>query len=293
MMYPGFRILPPNAEGLAPYGRAVTVKDTRIVLQDGTTQTDVPIKPTWGITSPPSSSKPVKDFGSWHQLFPEGPSSLTPVEAFSTTLLYPIDEREIGEPESQPFVLDYWDDLIDEDTQIHEQVTSAHHMLISQCDAALASCIRLDCPRTYTILYASAQFAQKQAQNLWNQFAHTQRLDWIPSIRFLDYSRQLMACVQQQYHVMYVWIPFTLYQDPLTINQTLSSLTKALLPGGLAFIAGPSLIADFLNTQNLDILYGEPAHSLPTFQLHRSILPRAQLKPELTMFVSRKQAGRS
>ena len=264
-----------------------------MVLQDGITQADFPINPAWGITSPPGSGKPAKEFGSWHHLFPDGPPNLKPVQAFSTTLLYPIDEREIGEPESQPFVLDYWDDLIDEDPQIHVQVTSAHHMLISQCDAALASCIRLDRQRTYTILYTSAQFAQKQAQNLWNKFAQTQRLEWIPSIRFLAYAQHLTGCVQQPYDVMYVWIPFTLYQEPLMINQTLSSLTKALLPGGLAFVAGPSPVAKFLNTQNLDILYGEPAHGLPTFQLHRSILPRAQMNRELMMFVSRKQAGSS
>ena len=281
----GLPFFAPHPSGQAPYGRAVEFKDTHLVLQDGLKQVEFPINPSWGISPRSAPMKPVEHVSTWHQLFPEGAPTLEAIEAFSATLLYPIDDREIGEQESQPFVLDYFDDLVDEDPSLRAQVTSATRVLITQCDAGLGSCVRFDHPRSYTILYASPQFAQKQAQALWNQCAQSQHLDWIEHIQFFPYSQYSKTCLEQQYDVIYAWLPFALFYDSVSIDQTCALLGQMLRPGGIALVSGSTLVADSLNRHGMELLYGEPVQTLPTFQLHRSILPRAQLHKDLMAFV--------
>ena len=277
-----------NPRGHAPYGRAVALKETSLVLQDGLKQVELQINPSWGISPRSAPMKPVEHVSTWHQLFPAGAPTLEAVEAFSATLLYPIDDKEIGETESQPFVLDYFDDLVDGDPTLQAHFTSAKRVLISQCDAGLGSCVRFDHPRSYTILYTFPQFAQKHAQAMWNQCAQSQRLDWIEHIRILPYSQHSKTCLEQQYDVIYSWMPFAIFHDTLSLDQTCSSLGKALVPGGIACVSGPSLMAECLNRHGMDLLYGEYVQTLPTFRLHRSILPRAQLHNDLMAFVCTK-----
>ena len=85
------------------------------------------------------------------------------MEAFSTSLLYPDDQTVIGEIESQPFAMDFFDDLIDENLDLKAHMASANQVLFSQCDAAVGSCLRLDRQRNVTVLYHSEPLAQKQA----------------------------------------------------------------------------------------------------------------------------------
>ena len=281
----GLPFFAPNPRGHAPNGRAVGFKENSLVLQDGLKQVKLPINPSWGISPPSAPIQPVEPASSWHQLFPEGEPRLEPVQAFSSTLLYPMDERVIGEPESQPFVLDYWDDLIDEDLQLRDHIAAAKHVLISRCDAALGSTLRWERQTNYTILYGWPEFAQKQAQQAWNQLAQSQRLDWIDHIRFLPYAQHSKSCLEQHYDVLYSWLPFSLFYDRLSIDQTCSSLGHALLPGGIAFVSGSSLVADSLTRHGMELLYGEHVQTLPTFRLHRSILPRAHVHKDLMAFV--------
>ena len=274
-----------NPRGHAPYGRAVAFKETSLILQDGLRQVELQIKPSWGISPRSAPIKPVEHLSTWHHLFPAGAPTLDPGQAFSTTLLYPMDEREIGEPESQPFVMDYWDDLIDEDPRLQGHMTAAQQVLIARCDAALGAGLRLDRQRNYTILYTWPEFAQKQAQQVWNQLAQSQHLDWIDHIRLLPYSQHSKTCLEHHYEVMYSWIPFAIFHDRRSIDQICSSLGNALLPGGIAFVSGPSRAAECLPRHGMDVLYSDYVQSLPTFRLHRSILPRAQLRKDLMAFV--------
>ena len=277
-----------NPSGQAPYGRAVDFQDTRLVLQDGLKQVKVPINPSWGISPRTVPITPVDPASTWHQLFPEGAPTLEAVEAFSATLLYPMDDREIGEHESQPFVLDYFDDLVDEDPALQAHVTSATRILISQCDAGLGSCVRFDRPRRYTILYALPPFAQKHAQALWNQCAQSRHLDWLDHIRFFPYIHHSKTCFEQQYDVIYAWFPFALFHDSVRIDQTCASFSHALVPGGVALVSGSPRVADSLHRHGMELLYGEQVQTLPTFHLHRSILPRARLRKDLMAFVCMK-----
>ena len=87
--------------------------------------------------------------------------------------------------------MDYFDDLQEENPYLKAKMTSATHILISQCDAAIGSCLRFERQRNITVLYSSPNFAQKQAQNLWNILAREQKMNWIDTIAFLPFSQQL------------------------------------------------------------------------------------------------------
>jgi hypothetical protein len=273
---------------MAPYGQSVSVKNANLVFSNGVKTRELPINSFWGIASQSEPTPSPQTFPTWHHLFPEGTPKIQPSEAFSTTLLYPDDESVIGELESQPFAMDYFDDLLDEDPRLKTHMASANHILISQCDAAVSSCLRLDRQRIFTILYTCPRLAQKQAQNLWNTLAQSQKLNWIDSIRFLPYSQHWQTCLKKAYDIVFHWVAFTHFQDHQRLGQTIHEINNLLPDGGIAFIVGPSLLAESTQRNHLELLYGEYVSALPTFRLHRSILPKTRIHPDLMVFVFRK-----
>ncbi len=273
---------------IAPYGQSVSVKDTNLIFWNGLKTQEFPVNSSWGVTSQPQTNQSPPTFPTWHQLFPEGSPKVQPPEAFSTTLLYPDDETLIGESESQPFAMDYFDDLLDDNPGLQTRMASANHILISQCDAGIGSCLRFDRQRNITILYSHPQLAQKQAQNLWNNLARSQKLYWMDSIAFLPHSRHWQNCLNKTYDIVFLWVPFRHYQDHQTLSQTVRDIKNFLSDGGLAFIVGPSHLAESANRYNLDLIYSESAGALPTFRLHQAILPKARLNPDLMVFVIKK-----
>ena len=63
------------------------------------------------------------------------------------------------------------------------------------------------------------------------------------------------------------------------------TIPAALGQGGLAFIVRPALLQSSLHMQpQLQLIRAEAVETLPTFQMHRTILPKARLKQELTLF---------
>lgn len=272
----------------APYGQSVTVKHTGLVLSNGLRSIELPLKSSWGITSQSEPNQVSKNFPTWHQMFPEGAPEIESAQAFSTTLLYPEDQTVIGEKESQPFAMDYFDDLLDEDAALKAHMASARHIMVSACDAGMGSCIRLDLQRRYTILYTMPQFAQKQAQNLWNTLARSYRLDWIDFICFLPYSSHFEICLGKLYDSLFMWVPFADFDNHTILNRTAHHMDKLLFPGGIAFLAGPQRLAEYANRQHFELLYGEYVRTLPTFHLHQAILPQAHVNPDLMVFVWRK-----
>jgi hypothetical protein len=280
-----FRALP---QGIAPFGHSVTANDANLVFANGVETREFPINSSWGIRSQPQSIQSSQTFPTWHQLFPNGSPKIQPGEAFSTTLLYPDDESLIGEVESHPFALDYFDDLLDENPGLKEYMISANHILISQCDAAIGSCMRFDRQRNVTILYSSPQLAQKQAQNLWNILARSQKLNWIDSINFLPSSQHWQTCLKKSFDIVFLWIPFAHFQDHQMLGQITHEIKSLLPAGGIAFIVGPSLLAESVIRNHLELMYSEYVSALPTFRLHQAILPKARIHPDLMVFVLKK-----
>jgi len=83
--------------------------------------------------------------------------------------------------------------------------------------------------------------------------------------------------------LLFAWIPFAIHTEALKLHETVRAVAGALTPNGMAFIVGPSSLQSTLQDQQLRILQAEPVESLPTFRMHRTILPKARIQPQLTV----------
>ncbi len=284
----GLSFVSPKPRGLPPCGRSVVSTASGLVLNDENQSRNIPIKGSWGISDfsdPPEFPESVP---SWGSLFPEGLPPVTPVEAYSSVLLYPDDTREIEEQATQPFLLDYVDDLSEENPHLQHSIRSARRILIAGCEAALGSCIQLDVEKRCTVLYQRANLAQKQAQALWNQCARTQRWESLKGVQFLPFQDHLQVTLQESYELMYYWIPFVELDEASQLKETITLLGKALATGGIAIIPGRPSTGEYVQNLGLNILYAEHVENLPTFRLHQAILPKSRLSQDLMVFVLQK-----
>lgn len=273
--------------GFKPLERIVTTAKGMVVLQDHDTKVELPVNPAWG---PLQDSIPLshegrgEGEGGWRSLFGGQPPQVTPQEAFSAVLLYPDDETEIGEISSQPFVADHIHDSFEQDPRLAASLAKAGHVLIDNFDGAIKTCLDLDRPRTYTVLYARLAYAQKQGQNLWNELARSQRFDRAKQISFMP-AAGAQEAYRKSYDLLYVWIPFAIFNDALKLHETARTFTDAIGQGGLAFIVGPASLQSSLQMQpQLQVISEEAVESLPTFRMHRTILPKARIRAGLTLF---------
>ena len=268
----------------APFERSVTVAKGMLTLQDRDRRTDIPIQPAWGaLQESPVEKRPLAPEG-WRSFFGGPPPQVTPQEAFSAVLLYPDDEAEIGEVASQPFVADYIQDSFEQDPQLASHLGKATHILIDNFDGAIKTCINPDKPGHYTVLYTKPAYAQKQAQSLWSELVHSQRYDLAKNISLVPAASRPDA-YRKPHDLLFLWIPFSIFADAIAQHETVKTIPAALGQGGLAFIVGPALLHSSLHMQpQLHVINVEAVDTLPTFQMHRTILPKARLKQELTLF---------
>jgi hypothetical protein len=288
----GLPFVAPTAGAPAPFDRSVTVTKDALLLKDRDTCTEVPIQPVWGslqesIPLSPSLSHEGRGEGegSWRSLFMDQPPVVTPQEAFSAVLLYPEDETEISELASQPFVADYLQDSFEQNPALAAAIGRADGVLIDGFDAAIATCISLDRPRSYTALYRHPAYAQKQAQALWQTFAKIRRLDWLKGISFFSAETGRSVAYGTPANLLFVWIPFAIHADALKPHEAIRTLAGAIGPGGLAFLVGPATLKSALQIQpQLQVISADPVEALPTFRMHQTILPKARLKTGLTLF---------
>ena len=221
----------------------------------------------------------------WRSLFQKGIPPIAPREAYGAVLLYPKDETEIGEVASQPFVADYIQDMAEQDREIGNILARAERILIENGDAVIASCITFDRPRDYTAQVHLPAVAQKQAQQLWSVCAQLERWDWLKRIRLvpLTHWRQHATSVNA-FDLAYQWMPFAAGDDRARLLTAIQELRRALRVGGHAFVVGPSSLLGCLAPLGFRMIWREPVEQLPTFRMHRTILPKARLKAGLTLY---------
>jgi hypothetical protein len=270
--------------GAAPCERGVAVEQRQLLLVDRGTRRVLPLGHSWGTVTGPPMVGAARVGIDWTAVFGGAAPVVSPDEAFGAVLLYPDDEREIGELPTQPFVADYLQDLIEQDRPLAAQVGRAGHQLISGFDAAMTTCIGGDRPRAYTVLYDHPAFAQRQAQMLWNLWARAQRLDWLSHVRLSARVDERGDLNNRTYDLAYEWTPFNHYDKPDAVAARMQQLARQLLPGAVVFIVGPSAVADGCRAAGMHVQAITPVASLPTFRMHQSVLPRAQLKPGVMLF---------
>ena len=274
--------------GFAPCERSTEVRGGVLLLKDREKRTEIPVNPSWGVRSSgerdfSEGRLPVYPLG-WRALFGGPLPQVTPSQAFSAVLLYPDDGTEIEEVPSQPFVADHLQDAVGQQPELVSYLARAGRVLIHNFDAAVNTCISLDGPRDYAILYHRPEFAQKQAQVLWNRFAQANRLDWVERIMFLPAEAYRKACYEQQYDVIYKWVPFLYFDQSMKLKDVTRAVAGALRSGGLAFVVGPRAMCEPLQAQRLRLIHVEAVEALPSFRMHQTILSNARLKAELTLF---------
>jgi hypothetical protein len=277
----GLSYVAPVAGRPAACGRAVQTREGEVILYDRGRKTKLAADPLWGpLVEQPAGAPPSEEM-TWSDVFDGALPQVSAREAFSAVLLYPEDETEIGEFPSQSFVVDHLADLLEQDAALLTKLSRADRILVRLFDGAISGCVDSRRRHSYTIVYESGPFAQKQAQILWNRLAAARLLPWLQRIRFYHVSEPPQNGL---YDVLYVWIPFAQFEEPARIEKAIELLRSAMGSGGIAFVTGPNTMPELLRRQGLVIDSVQPVDDLPSFHMHRSILPRARLKRGLTLY---------
>lgn len=278
----GLSYQPFDQRGVAPCQRGLMIRQGQLLLIEGDTARAIPLPDDWGRIDGPSAPGVPLPAVEWRSVFDGSPPQVYPEAAFGAVLLYPDDEREIGELATQPFVADYLQDLIEQDRPLSAKVSRAEHVLISGFDAAITTCVGSDRPRAYTVRYGHAAFAQRQAQMWWNLLVRAQRLEWLTRVHMRPHGIEGES--PESYDLAYEWLPFDLYDKPDAISRRVQHLAGQLSPGAVAFIVGPPTVADRCRTAGVHLQAITPVASLPTFRMHQSVLPRARLKAGIMLY---------
>jgi hypothetical protein len=265
----------------------VRVAGSQIVLKDRDRETTLSVPLPQGCRDQsvePVAMSPID----WRSVFAQGIPPISPVGACGAVLLYPEDESEIGECAAQPFVADYLEDLAEQDREIAGLLSQAQRVLINNGDAVVATCCQFDRPRDYTVLVRYPAFAQKQAQRIWSICAELQQWEWLSRIRFVtdDGLRDLDAT--HSYDLVYDWVPYHGGDVPVNLAEHLMRIKPMLRGGGHMFIVGPTQLRQIGSSLGFYVCWEEPVEQLPTFRMHRTILPKARLRPGLTLFHMKK-----
>ena len=282
----GLSFMSPKGRASLPCDRAAQVINRRIVLRDRDTELELETALPAAVRddTDPSSALPISPVD-WRSVFVEGIPPIAPDKAYGAVLFYPEDETPIGELAAQPFVADYLEDIAEQDREIGRLVAQANRVLIRNGDAVIATCIAFDRPREYRVAFREPAFAQKHAQQLWTTCAHLGRWDWLTRIRFVPIeSGNLQNVSTPAFDLAYQWMSFGM-QDRQA--QAVAELRHVLRPGGCAFVTGPASLRDSWKGARLTLVWEEPVEQLPTFRMHRTILPKARLKDGLTLFFVR------
>jgi hypothetical protein len=271
----------------APYDRSVRVAGSQIVLRDRDRETTLSvILPQGGEDQPgePVVMSPID----WRSVFTQGIPPISPIDAYGAVLLYPEDESEIGECAAQPFVADYLEDLAEQDREIGVVISQAQRVLIDNGDAVVATCLTFDRPRDCTVLVRYPAFAQKQAQRIWSVCAELQQWNWLSCIRFSTDEGWYSRDAPHSYDVVYHWVPYDSVDLPGGLAERLMRINRMLRKEGHAFVAGPAQLEQMSTVHGLHVCWKEPVEQLPTFRMHRTILPKARLRAGLTLFHMKK-----
>jgi hypothetical protein len=280
----GLSFVNPIGRRVVPLDRSLRGDGEQIILRDRTMETVVTTKIQLANVSVPSTTVPASPFD-WQTVFVQGIPSVPPAEAYGAVLFYPEDDREIGELPAQPFVADYLQDLGEQDREIGMILSRAETVLIDNGDAVISTCIPFDRPRDCTATIRHVAYAQRQAQQLWTHCAEVQRWEWLQRTRFVPASfwDEAMAS-PPPFDLVYQWLPYDSFGSPVRLAAIVTGLAQVLRPGGTAFIVGPVDLRELLIQRGLQIRWEESVETLPTFRMHKTILPKARLKAGLTLF---------
>ncbi|MBM4127345.1 MAG: hypothetical protein FJ247_08375 [Nitrospira sp.] len=268
----------------APFDRSLRVKDGQLILRDRDHETIFTLGQGIAEASAFSASA-IEGSVDWRTLFAGGVPPIRPADAFGAVLLYPDNDDEIGEIAAQPFVADYLQDAAETDREIAAVLSHAEQVLIDNGDAVLSTCVLFDRPRDYVVRSVHAAYAQRHAQQLWMQSAAIRRWEWLKRIRIVPASMwEETRSGYRQVDLAYQWVSYDSFGSTEALTAEGSRLGQCVRSGGHAFVIGPAEMRDMMSRSGWHLMWEEPVDSLPTFRMHKTILPQARLKAGLTLF---------
>lgn len=281
----GLAYVNPLGRRVLPLDRSLRIDGRQLILTDREQERIVPLPTGLQVRSLPLIEKPMSP-ADWRAVFVPEPPSVRPSEAFGAVLLYPEDQEEISELAAQPFVADYLDDLGEQDREIGRLRSLAERVLIVNGDAVISTCVLFDRPRDYVVSVRHMAFAQRQAQQLWTQCAEINRWDWLRRIRMGadDVVREESSARHALFDLLYLWLSYDTFGSLPTMRATLARVGQVLRRGADAFVVGPVELQAVLASEPWQVCWSESVAALPTFTMHKTILPKARLKTGLTLF---------
>jgi hypothetical protein len=283
----GLSYMSPKGRRFVPCDRSAEIAGAHVVLKDRDRETTLVVTLPQGSleqSGEPVAMSPVD----WRSVFVPGIPRIPPADAYGAVLLYPEDESEIGEHAAQLFVADYLQDIGEQDREIGVALSRAESVLIENGDAVVATCITFDQLRDYTVLVRYPAFAQKQAQRLWSICAELQRWDWLSRIRFVSDEGLYDREATHSYDLVYHWVPYDSGDLLASLAERMKGISRILRGGGNAFVIGPAELGRQGSSHGLHVCWEESVEQLPTFRMHRTILPKARLRAGLTLFHMKK-----
>lgn len=280
----GFSYFNPIGRRVLPLDRSVRVEDQQMILTDREQETIIPLPDGLQVPTPPSPERPLSPVD-WRTVFVPGSPSVDPLDAFGAVLLYPEGHEEISELAAQPFVADYLDDLGEQDREIGRLRSLAERVLIVNGDAVISTCVLFDRPRDYAVSVRHMAYAQRQAQQLWTQCAEVNQWDWLRRIRMSTEDVLEEAMTRHAlFDLLYLWLSYDTFGSLSTMRATLAKAGQTLRRGGDAFVVGPVELQAVFASEPWQVCWSESVAALPTFAMHKTILPKARLKAGLTLF---------
>ena len=283
----GLSYLSPKGRRYAPCDRSAEIAGAHVILKDRDRETTLAVTLPQGSLEQSGESVDMSP-ADWRSVFARGVPLIPPADAYGAVLLYPEDESEIGECAAQPFVADYIQDIGERDREIGAVLSRAQRVLIQNGDAVIATCITFDRPRDYTVLVRYPAFAQKQAQQLWSVCAELQRWDWLSHVRFVSDDGLYDREAAHSYDLVYHWVRYDSGDIAVGLAERMNGISRILRGGGNAFVIGPEQLGQHGESHGLHVCWEEPVEQLPTFRMHRMILPKARLRAGLTLFYIKK-----
>lgn len=209
-------------------------------------------------------------------------------DAYCAVPLYPNDETMVDEVATLYLVVEKVLEYLDRLAAARKGAEAFKSVLLHNWDAVLAECLDLAQDRNYTVLYTRPEFAQRQAQRVWDQAAAAGTLANLSRIVFLDAYRHQEAAYAKSHELIYGWVPFDQYGQRADCERQLGAVAKALAPEGAAIIVGPPWLGEICPRVSLQVRVSDPVAETPGVRIHRAILPKARVNPEATLYLIQK-----
>ncbi len=277
-----------GTRGFASCERSVGVCGGTMELRDRDRVTEIPLHPNWGVTHETlqTAQPPHYPFG-WRAFFREDPPIIEPVRAWSTALCFPDDDAEVGEESTQLFVLEQAYGYLNQLPDLSARLEKAHWVLVHNFDPVCAGFVDPDNRlRRYTILYNRPEWAQKNAQVIWDRAAREARLESVRHVEFVPEPTHQMPAYEGTYERNYRWIPFRDYDDVSACEAAVRDVALALSPHGLTIVVGPPEVATRFTAQGLRVACkggAEDLRKFPAMIEHFRIHPGTRVNSRLTV----------